>query len=300
MQSVLKRANIANSARKEFYEIDVAFFKNLYLKDDMSDVKFVFVDEVRKEKTCERKIIAKIPAHKFLLVAASEVFRVMFNELWKEKNEVEIEDASPDAFKEFLQCIYLPKGKFTNANIEQVMNLANKYQITECMNVCVRFLIENLTPDIACLGYGLATLHDQHDLKQFCEEKIIRNAPAVFSSDHFLKCDREVLADILKLELNCTAAIVFDGCLAWAKNTCKMNGIDGNNTKNLRTQLGECLYFIRFNEMKLQTFIERTAELSGLFEADDFQDIIYSISLNGFKSKKFNRNPPRLRPRPTS
>lgn len=48
-----------------------------------------------------------VPAHKIFLVTFSDVFRVMLNGTWIEKNEVKICDASPSAFKEILQFIYL-------------------------------------------------------------------------------------------------------------------------------------------------------------------------------------------------
>lgn len=263
---------------------------NLYLKDDMSNVKFVFLEKEEESGTGERKVIAEIPAHKFLLAAESEVFRTMFNGMWNEKNEVEINDSSPEAFKEFLQCVYLPNGTFTNENIHDVMNLANKYQITGCMSACVRFLIDNLAPADVCLGYSLAILHEQSILKQYCEERISMDATTVFGSDDFLNCDRKVLAEILKLDITCSATTVFDSCLAWAKKSCQNNGIDENNTENLRNQLGECLHLIRFGTMTLEEFTDCTQIYGEIFKANELLDIIHCISKKG-NPEKFGQKP---------
>lgn len=72
----------------------------LYLKDDLSDVSFVFTQNGKPET---------LPAHKLVLGAGSPVFKAMFFGLLKEKDVVEIVDAQIDEFREFLQFFYLPK-----------------------------------------------------------------------------------------------------------------------------------------------------------------------------------------------
>lgn len=59
--------------------------EKLYLSKKSADFYLIF--EISDGK------YERIPAHKNLLVAASDVFEVMFNGTWKEKNEVEIVDA---------------------------------------------------------------------------------------------------------------------------------------------------------------------------------------------------------------
>lgn len=273
---------------ENYYEFNDYVCKNLYLNEDMSDVKFVFSDD---ENADERKIIAEIPSHKFLLSASSDVFRVMFNGSWKEKTEVEIDDSSPEAFKEFLQCIYLTKGTFTEENVHSVINLANKYQINHCVSACLQFLIDNPTPANVCLSYALVNLDEQSDLKQYCMRKITKNPSLAFTSDYFLNCDRNLLEEILKLNFICEETIVFDWCLAWAKNACLKNGLDENDTKNLRNQLGNCLYLIRFTTMKIEEISERTSKYDGLFEDGELVEIFHSIVQKENKSKNFNHVP---------
>lgn len=59
-----------------------------------SDVTFL----VGPEKT-------PIRSHKFILMTRSSVFEVMFGETWADSNEttVEIPDATPDVFRDFLK-----------------------------------------------------------------------------------------------------------------------------------------------------------------------------------------------------
>lgn len=254
---------------------------DLYLSNEISDVKFVFINKETNEK------IATIPAHKFVLIMASDQFRKLFNGSWKEKNEVEIVDSSPAAFKEFLQCFYLNNGTFTFENISDVMNLANKYQVSGCIDACAHFLMDCLTPTNICFGYGLAALHEHQNLKEFCEDQIKNNVSTVLKSDYFLNCDRKMLADILKLNLYSDEVTIFNGCLSWAKLACKNNDLDENIMENLQNQLGECLYLIRFGLMTMEEFANISIKHRGLFPVEDLEEIIYCISVKGFQSEKF-------------
>lgn len=279
---------------------DFRQFKHLYLNEELSDIKFVFI-EADTENVDQRKVIAELPSHKFLLSSSSEVFRKMFNGLWKDKTEIEIDDSSPEVFKEFLQSIYLATGTFTAKNIHDVLYLAIKYEINDCISACIRFLVDNSTPDTICSHYALVTLQEQAELKQYCEEKIIKNISLVLNSDSFLNCDQKMLSDILKLNFFCPANFVFYACLAWAKIACQKNGIDENDMVNCRNELGECFYLIQYTTMTVEEFTNITLKFPGFIEPEDFQDIIYCIVKDGYQSKKFKQlsKKEKLKLRPT-
>ncbi|XP_031629053.1 BTB/POZ domain-containing protein 3-like [Contarinia nasturtii] len=262
----------------------------LYLQPDLADVNFLFYEENVTDATA-KKLIEKMPAHKLILASASCVFRAEFYGSIKEKGDVEIVDSSPKAFKEFLQCFYLGTVTFTMEHIPEIMYLANKYMVADCMDGCVKHLHDNLTSTNVCWVYDLAILHEHQQLKKFCEEQIVLNAERVLESDGFLACSQKLLREILKLDFHCKESIVFDRCLAWAKNACQQNRLDKNDGLNLRSQLGDCLFLIRFGTMTIQEFSEATLKCEGMFTADELCDIMRSISLKGLVSKKFNQNP---------
>ncbi|XP_031631796.1 uncharacterized protein LOC116346036 [Contarinia nasturtii] len=179
-------------------------------------------------------------------------------------------------------------------NIPEVMYLANKYMVAECMDACTKYLTDNLTTTNVCWVYELAILHERQQLKQICDEHITSNAETLLKSDEFLSCSQKSLREILKMDLHCKESIVFDRCLAWAKNACQQNGLDENDGSNLRNQLGKCLFLIRFGTMRIQEFSEATLKCKGMFTADELCDVMGSITLNGFFSKKFNQVPRRF------
>lgn len=260
---------------------------SLYLKDRMSDVNFLFYEK-NTENVDSKKLIEKVPAHKLILASASPVFEAEFYGLIKENGDIDIVDSSPEAFKEFLQCFYLGAVTFTMKNIPEIMNLANKYDVSDCMDACVQFFTDNFTEKDIWLAYELANLHEHKKLKKFCEKHIVNSSDTVLKSDEFLDCDKKSLHEILKLDLNSREITVFNRCLAWAKNACQQNGLDENNFKNLRNQLGDCLYLIRFGTMTIHEF--STLNCDGIFTTVELKDIIRSISSKGYVSMKFNQN----------
>ncbi|XP_055299417.1 BTB/POZ domain-containing protein 3-like [Sitodiplosis mosellana] len=251
--------------------------EKLYLKADMADVHFVF--------NSDDESIERIPAHKLILMAASDVFRTMFNGTWKEQKEVKIVDVSADAFKEFLQFFYLNRVKLTMENVDKVMNLGKMYDMAECVAVCSKFLKNNLNDDNVCSSYGLAILFDQKDLKRSCESVIGLNTIAVLKSPGFFACNEKAMAEILKLNwLQCTEIELFEACMSWLKAICKQDVL----TKEIvQAKLGESFYEFRFGLMVLQDI---HAMISNYFSHSEYAEIFQMITYNGLSPDQLDVN----------
>ena len=218
----------------------------LYLNEEFADVNSVFKNEAEIEKAL---------ANKAILVALSPVFRVMFFGQMKEKGDVEIVDASADGFKDFLQFFYLDQVTLTIERIDEVIQLADKYDMFQYIEHCIKSLTQNLTSRNVCFAYQLAISTNNVHLKYLCEEYITINMSSVVTSDSFIRCNQIVLKHILEIEfLKCDEANVFRACMDWAMFACKKNNLDETNGENKRIMLGNCLYLIRFCEMKTEEF----------------------------------------------
>ena len=76
------------------------------------------------------------PAHKFVLAARSPVFRAMFEADMKEARtgRVNIVDAAPDIFEQFLQFLYT--GKLIKPASKQLGYVAEKYEVRTLSSLC--------------------------------------------------------------------------------------------------------------------------------------------------------------------
>lgn len=149
-----------------------------------------------------------------------------------------------------------------------------------------------ITDENLILVYDLARSLGNDDLKRTCKAKIKRSH-RMFDSETFHNIDQQTLKRVLILdELVCSEIDIFEGCMAWAKSSCKQNGLDETNSKNLREQLGECFHLIRFGAMsyKLDTIIKNDL-YAGLFAPDEILDLMRIVTCEGFKSNKFNQTP---------
>lgn len=255
--------------------------EKLYLNEEMAD--FHFIVESDDDLPTER-----IPAHKIILANASDYFRAMFSGNWIEKSEVEVPDASPAAFKEFLQFIYLPQVKLTTENLSQVMCLGHYYGISECVDACKDLFMNTLTVETVCLGYETALLLDEKDLIGFCEEKIKTHALKVLVSKNFQKCDRKILDHILRLDsLYCTAARLIRGLMFWVKQASKEKHL---TREIIDEHLKESFYNIPFGSMSHAELIAFDDRYQGILTGDEYKEISRMIESKDFKPKLFNAN----------
>lgn len=140
------------------------------------------VDNSSAENASAGKLIEKVPANRNVLAAISEVFYTMFYGSLKEKGDVKIVDSSVESFKEFLQCFYMKEGTFKNENIQEILYLADKYDVND---ICFDFLQNSLSPEHVLWAYKLITLHRQPILEDFANEILNYAHPIYFLRMNF-------------------------------------------------------------------------------------------------------------------
>lgn len=251
----------------------------LFLDKVTADVHFLFGND----------FLIEIPAHKNILAASSPFFKQLFYGTFKKDGDIKIFDASPEAFNEFLQFFYLNTVRITENHVEDVMYLADKFKVNACFSICVDFLKEL---NNVCLAYRLAIVHKRNDLKEFCDRKIANEPESVFISNGFNHCSPEVFKQILEIEfLPCDPELVFNGCVAWAKNMCKAKDLDESN-ENIRKVLGDCLRLIPFYLMHNDKIAEIIVQYEGLFSCNEITELVLIMNLNDLvpvSKFKYNR-----------
>ena len=103
-----------------------------------------------------------------------------------------------------------------------VMYASHKYIVTSLTKQCAKFLEENLSADTAAVLLEQCNLYNEKDLKTKVLQKIEEEAPAVLSSEDFIKLSKEALHEVLQLKLRISKEVeAFDAAIRWAKNKCQ-------------------------------------------------------------------------------
>lgn len=109
--------------------------------------------------------------HRSILAARSPVFLAMVTHDTKEKatGVIEVQDAEPDIFSDFLHYLYT--GNVKNLNTESAVDLytlSDKYQVIELKNNCFKHMIKNISMENFCDFINLSLRHDEKELTDAC------------------------------------------------------------------------------------------------------------------------------------
>lgn len=125
-----------------------------------------------------------------------------------------------------------------------------------------------------------------------CEEEICVFAKKIIQSNSpkFLSCEYIVIEKILQFdELACEEQQIFNACIAWAKAACIRNNQDPGDVTNIRTQLGNSIYQIRFSSLTMPEFETCIRNYPGLLTANELHEIVCMIGkIKKYKQKQFN------------
>merc|ERR1712133_248001 len=116
----------------------------------------------------------EIKAHRTILCARSSVFGAMLRSdmLENKCGKIKMEDVDKDALKEMIKYMYTAKvdDKFTK--IQELLVLANRYEVVELINYCGTKLVKSLNIGNA-LEIGIfAEVHNADDLLKHCVQYI--------------------------------------------------------------------------------------------------------------------------------
>lgn len=118
---------------------------------------------------------ARLPVHKMALAAASPVFYAMFQHRMaeNESSEMEIVDAAADVIGLMLRYIYAGAVELTGClQSEQLLAVADKYQIQGLKLECEKYFCENLTEDNRQELLRLSSLYSAHRLRQTIDQSV--------------------------------------------------------------------------------------------------------------------------------
>lgn len=269
---------------------------SLFLNEEFADIHFAIDSNGEK---------LLIPAHKILLAKGSPVFKAMFYGGFNEENSVSITETNHGEFTEFLQFFYLSEPTLTFDNVPKVMELLDRYLMSECLEMCETFLLHHIFTDsikenlskiedwnTICFVHQLAFIYNLELLKCICLS-ITQTSPSdIFSTESFRQCSHNFLKYLLDIDsLAYDPMQMFDACINWAKYQCDDSKLESSEVENLRNKLGDCLHHIQFGLMTNKQLLQCIARHKGLLNYDELDEIVSIMSDNSIESTIFKKKP---------
>lgn len=268
----------------------MASISNQYLQENTADIHFTF--DFSNEK---------VPAHKSVLAAGSDVFKKMFNDAWNTGDHVYLSGKQPDIFKKFLEFFYHCETDLDSHTIMHVMEYLHEYQMNDSLTFCANFWIRNCHIDDICLAYAWAIHLEMDEFQQLCERKISIDCAEIFKTDAFRASPFYVIDRIVSLHtLICDENQILTAILEWARFRCKQDMNDSNIAQNVYNQLkngaDNLLYKIRYGSMSVKDFVAQMNLNGGLFgHFDEYENVLRLLAgADNLKTGKFLTNPRKI------
>jgi hypothetical protein len=173
-----------------------------FMEGNFRTVKEVLPADVFSSTASQADPADRIPAHKFMLALHSPVFRAMFTSKMKvaSASTIEISDFPEAVVREFVRFLYEAccTKSILDQHADQLLIMANKYQVPALMDVCERYLSRDLNVRNACQLLLLADSHGARALRAKCLSFLRVHADTMVESGAFTDLRAELVKDVFK------------------------------------------------------------------------------------------------------
>uniref|UniRef100_A0A3P9JVA7 Kelch-like family member 41a n=1 Tax=Oryzias latipes TaxID=8090 RepID=A0A3P9JVA7_ORYLA len=230
------------------------------LKEDLRLFQSTLLQDGLKELLNENKLIdctlkvedRSIPCHRLILAACSPYFRELFFSVdgkEVENKEVVLENLDPNIMELIVNYLYSAEIDIYDSNVQDILALANRFQIPSVFTVCVNYLQKELTMKNCLAIYRLGLMMNCARLAMTARDYIADRFEAVAEDKDFLELAPPELfaiigADALNVEKE---EVVFEALMRWIRK----------DKEKHRKSLEEAFDFIRFRLLPEKYFKEK-------------------------------------------
>ncbi|CAL4123175.1 unnamed protein product [Meganyctiphanes norvegica] len=224
-----------------------------------------------------------IHAHKLVLAAASPYFRAMLTGrlLEGQTETLSLEDVPASTLKVVLQYVYSGRARLTCENVEDVLTLADYFQIHALKKVCCYFLKSNLSVSNCLSVYERAKLHNCLDLASVSLNMALEQCSEVLREPSFNDLQPDTLLNLLKQPyLNVKAEEdILKAVLQWAS-------YDVDTRRKWLPGLVQRIQLASFSMQKRQDYINVASDMDVL--SDELRDLLDPIEYDLLQQPSIN------------
>lgn len=240
------------------------------LREDLRLFQTTLLQDGLKELLNENKLIdcvlkvgdRSIPCHRLILAACSPHFReLFFSADGKEvsQKEVVLENLDPIVMEAIVNYMYSAEIDINDNNVQDILGIANRFQIPSVFTVCVNYLQKKLSKNNCLAIYRLALMLNCARLAIAARDYIADRFEAIAKDQEFLELAPPELfaiigADALNVEKE---EVVFETLMRWIRK---------DKEKRVKS-LEEAFDCIRFRLLPEKYFKEKV-EKDDLIKAD--------------------------------
>jgi len=164
----------------------VSDFGKLLNSNAMSDVTFIVENQ-------------KVYAHKIILSARSEHFRIMLNSGMKESKscEIQVPNVSFLVFMECLKFIYTGEVSITVDNTVDLLAASNYFKLDRLKGLCEQMIKQDLDVENAAVILQLAQTHAAWQLKRVALDLILREHEKVIQTPGYKELEKDLLFEVI-------------------------------------------------------------------------------------------------------
>lgn len=254
---------------------ELRLFQSTLLQDGLKELlnENKFVD-------CTLKVGDRsFPCHRLIMAACSPYFReIFFTEDGKEvenTKEVVLDDVSPSILGMIIQYLYSAEIDLTDDNVQDIISVANKFQIPSVFTVCVNYLQKKLSMGNCMAIFRMGLVLNCPRLAVAARDYIADHFELLYKDEEFLKlAAHELFAIIGGDSLNVEKEeLVFEAVMAWVRH-------DKERLKVLK----DAFNCIRFRLLPEKYFKDKV-ETDEIIKADPELQKTLQVVRDAFKGK---------------
>ncbi|KAF3706370.1 Kelch-like protein 41b Kelch repeat and BTB domain-containing protein 10b [Channa argus] len=255
---------------------ELRLFQSTLLQDGLKELlnENKFVD-------CTLKVGDRsFPCHRLIMAACSPYFReIFFTEDGKEvegTKQVVLEDVNPSILDMIIQYLYSAEIDLTDDNVQDIIAVANRFQIPSVFTVCVNYLQKKLSLGNCMAIFRMGLVLSCPRLAVAARNYIADRFELLYKEEEFLKlAAHELFAIIGGDSLNVEKEeLVFEAVMAWVRH---------DRDKRIKV-LKDAFNCIRFRLLPEKYFKDKV-ETDEIIKADPELQKTIQIIRDAFKGK---------------